>query len=43
MASLPAPLMTVLEAGLAVSALSGQAFEMNVGAAVRAWGSDRMP
>lgn len=35
---LPAPLMTVLEAGLAVSALSGQAFEMNVGAAVRAWG-----
>jgi thiamine biosynthesis lipoprotein len=35
---LPAPLMTVLEAGLTISRQTGGAFEMNIGDAVRAWG-----
>lgn len=35
---LPPRLLTVLEAGLAISAISGGAFELNIGAAVRAWG-----
>lgn len=35
---LPRALLSVLEAGLAASALSDGAFEMNLGAAVRAWG-----
>lgn len=35
---LPAHLLTVLEAGLAISALTGNAFEMNLGDPVRAWG-----
>lgn len=40
---LPQPLLTVLEAGLAVSAATGGAFEMNVGDAVRAWGFGPAP
>lgn len=36
--SLPDRLMTVLDAGLAISRQTGGAFEMNVGDAVRAWG-----
>lgn len=36
--ALPAALMEVLQAGLAVSELTDGAFEMNVGEAVRAWG-----
>lgn len=40
---LPAPLLTVLEVGLAVSRASGGAFEMNVGDAVRAWGFGPAP
>lgn len=35
---LPRHLLTVLQAGLSVSALSEGAFEMNIGDAVRAWG-----
>lgn len=35
---LPRALLTVLEAGLAISAATVGAFEMNMGAAVRAWG-----
>lgn len=35
---LPHRLLTVLETGLAIGALSGGAFEMNLGDAVRAWG-----
>lgn len=35
---LPRALLTVLEAGLAISAATDGAFEMNMGAAVRAWG-----
>lgn len=35
---LPTPLLTVLEAGLAISRQTGGAFEMNIGDAVRAWG-----
>lgn len=35
---LPDRLLTVLEAGLAISRQTGGAFEMNVGDAVRAWG-----
>lgn len=35
---LPAPLLAVLDAGLSISALTGNAFEMNLGDAVRAWG-----
>jgi len=35
---LPRALLTVLEAGLATSAATDGAFEMNMGAAVRAWG-----
>ena len=37
-ATLPAPLLAVLDAGLSISALTGNAFEMNLGDAVRAWG-----
>ncbi|WP_434622262.1 FAD:protein FMN transferase [Tabrizicola sp. M-4] len=40
---LPAALLTVLEAGLAVSQASEGAFEMNVGDAVRAWGFGPAP
>lgn len=36
--ALPRHLLSVLQAGLAVTALSGGAFEMNLGDAVRAWG-----
>lgn len=36
--ALPHHLLTVLEAGLAISARTGGAFEMNLGDAVRAWG-----
>jgi thiamine biosynthesis lipoprotein len=36
--ALPHHLLTVLDAGLAVSARTGGAFEMNLGDAVRAWG-----
>lgn len=36
--ALPQDLMTVLEAGLALSRQTGGAFEMNIGDAVRAWG-----
>lgn len=36
--ALPDHLLSVLEAGLRISAATGNAFEMNVGAAVRAWG-----
>lgn len=36
--SLPDNLLSVLEAGLAISALTGNAFEMNLGDATRAWG-----
>lgn len=35
---LPRALLTVLDAGLAISAATDGAFEMNMGAAVRAWG-----
>lgn len=35
---IPQALLTVLEAGLAISAATDGAFEMNMGAAVRAWG-----
>lgn len=35
---LPGRLLTVLEAGLAISRQTGGAFEMNIGDAVRAWG-----
>lgn len=35
---LPDHLLTVLEAGLAISLQTGGAFEMNIGDAVRAWG-----
>ena len=35
---LPDRLLTVLEAGLAISRQTGGAFEMNIGDAVRAWG-----
>lgn len=35
---LPARLLAVLQAGLGISAMTGNAFEMNVGDAVRAWG-----
>jgi thiamine biosynthesis lipoprotein len=35
---LPRALLTVLEAGLAISVATDGAFEMNMGAAVRAWG-----
>lgn len=35
---LPERLLTVLEAGLAISRQTGGAFEMNIGDAVRAWG-----
>lgn len=35
---LPPRLLTVLEAGLAISEISDGAFELNIGAAVRAWG-----
>jgi len=35
---LPDPLLAVLEVGLSISGLTGNAFEMNMGAAVRAWG-----
>ena len=40
---LPAALLTVLEAGLAVGQASEGAFEMNVGDAVRAWGFGPAP
>ena len=40
---LPQPLLTVLEAGLAIGAATGGAFEMNVGDAVRAWGFGSEP
>ena len=40
---LPSALLAVLEAGLAVSRATGGAFEMNVGAAVRAWGFGPAP
>jgi FAD:protein FMN transferase len=36
--ALPERLLTVLEAGLAISGQTGGAFEMNIGDAVRAWG-----
>lgn len=36
--SLPDHLLRVLETGLAISALTGNAFEMNLGDATRAWG-----
>jgi FAD:protein FMN transferase len=36
--ALPERLLTVLEAGLAISRQTGGAFEMNIGDAVRAWG-----
>ena len=35
---LPDSLLTVLESGLAISALTGNAFEMNLGDVTRAWG-----
>lgn len=40
---LPAALLTVLQAGLAVSRASDGAFEMNVGDTVRAWGFGPAP
>lgn len=40
---LPRALLTVLEAGLAISAATEGAFEMNMGAAVRAWGFGPAP
>jgi thiamine biosynthesis lipoprotein len=40
---LPRALLTVLDAGLAISAATDGAFEMNMGAAVRAWGFGRDP
>lgn len=35
---LPDPLLELLETGLAISKITGDAFEMNLGDAVRAWG-----